>query len=187
MMHFLKLSCLLSLLIFAVSASAKSWQNVIPLQTTRAEILNLLGNPKINLKDKSEYFVLDNQTITFRWMRANCSAEAAIIDEKLIKPNSLVYQITVVPDTPLQSISSYTFDEPKIASSVPGFYWIPYITNCISNQSGEFSCSSVSGEYGFGYSKSNRGFTALYFVPTWKEEKIWKDKHLPCLSVENKE
>ena len=186
MKHFLKLSCPLWLLIFAMPTFAKSWQNILPLQTTRAEVLNLFGSPKTSLNDKIEYFVVDNQTITFTWTRADCSVEDATVDVKSVKSDSLVYQVTVEPDAPLQSINSYTFDEPKIPAPIPGFYLSSYQTNCLSNRSGQFSCSSVSSAYGFGYSNSNRGFTALYFFPTNEENKIWKEKHKSCSQVEGK-
>lgn len=184
MRHFLKLSFTLCLLIFATSTFAKSWQNVFPLKTTRAEILNLFGNPKTDLVT-GEYFFVDDQIVTFLWTRADCSGDGAIVNEKLVEPNSFVYQITVEPHTPLQYIDSYTFDLPKVASSVPGFYSTTYQTNCISNSSGQFSCSSVSLYYGFGYSNSNRGFNSLYFFPTSEEIKTWKEKQKPCPSVGN--
>ncbi len=185
MKYFLKLSCPFLLLFLAVPTLAKSWKNIFPLQTSRAEVLNLLGSPKISLKDKSEYFIVGDQKVTFRWTRADCSGEDAITDEKLVKPNSLVYQITVVPDVALRSIDFYNSDEPKGATTVSGFLLSSYMTNCISNSSGQFSCSSVNSVYGFGYSNSNRGFTALYFVPTEEENKIWNGKHKPCSVVED--
>lgn len=179
MKPYVKFLCLLWIFLFAVPCLAKSWGNIFPLQTNRLGVLDMLGEPFYDKESGEEYFEFENQKITFTWTRPDCYGEGTIKDEKLINSESLVYQITVVPDELLESIEIYKTQKPTPKTKEKIFKdWVSKDVHCFGN-----NCSVFDNQEGFGYSLS-KGYTALYFLPTEDENKMRKEKLKPCSPVE---
>jgi hypothetical protein len=170
------------LLTLVVPCAAKEWHNISPLRTTRAEVLQLLGNPQHSQPDEGEYFEVDEQTVTIRWARPDCHGKISIIEEQPVEPEALVYQITVKPKVPLESIDPDASSESNTASPKSKYRrWLSQDINCIGNsESGVWNCTVWDMEKGFGYSTSKGGVVALYYVPTDKEAKAWTQEHKTC-------
>lgn len=184
MKHYLKLLCLLWMFLFAVPCLAKSWGNIFPLQTNRLGVLDMLGEPLYDTNDGEEYFEFENQKITLTWTRPDCYGEGTIKDKKLINSESLVYQITVLPEKPLKSIEIYKKQEltPKTKNEIYKD-WLSQDVNCIGNAESGMSCSVSDSQTGFGSSSSKEGYYALYFFPTKEENKMRKEKLPTCPSL----
>jgi hypothetical protein len=178
----LLIGCLL-LLPLTVPCSAKEWRNILPLKTTRAEALQLLGTPLHGSSDEGEYFEIDNQTVTIRWARPDCSGQGLIVDEQLAGADALVYQITVKPKVPLK-LSDLGLPSQSDITSSPSKYsgWLSQSINCSGGgEKGAWdNCSILIGQEGFGYATSKAGVIALYYFPTDEEAKAWNQKHQPC-------
>jgi hypothetical protein len=172
------------LLTLAVPCAAKEWRNLSPLKTTRAETLQLLGNPQHSQPDGGEYFEVDDQTITFRWMRPDCAGQDSIIDGQSAGLDALVYQITVTPKVPLAAIDSGESSKPDTASVKSKYRdWLSQEIDCIGNgEDGVWHCTIWDGHKGFGYSTSKGGVVAIYYFPTDEEGTAWSQTHKCCSS-----
>lgn len=163
--------------------AARRWRNVIPLQTTRAEIFQLLGRPKHDKPDKGEYFDLDTETVTFRWVHPACPTQNAVEDERSLRPDDLVFQVTTKPKYPILS-KNLPFDEP---ASKPRHFSFDYDVDCLVNTEGNGSACSISnGREGFGYSTAKEFVTAVYYFATDAEAEAWNREHQSCATTENK-
>ncbi len=180
MKNFLNLS--ICILLLSIPCFAKSWNSIFPLQTTRAAVLDLLGEPKQNSIGE-EFFEFENQTISFKWLRADCYGRDSILDEKSVKADSLVYQITVEPENPLNSIEIYNQDvssEPTKQSNEQIYKdWISESVSCLSSKE-YLSCTISNSQKGFGYRRSEKIYSILYFFPTQDEITDRKQKLSRC-------
>lgn len=186
----LSIFCLLWLLVFSVPCLAKDWNNIFPLKTTRAEVIQMLGSP--NQSNEGEYFEIDNQRVIFRWTRPDCYGENSIIEKQPVSLDALVFQITVEPKDPkderyinirneLNSKPSDSSDSKDIKTVYKK--WISNDVNCLIDANGS-SCSITNDEKGFGYSTSNDEITRIYYFPTEKELKTREETHQPCKAKE---
>jgi hypothetical protein len=194
MNHLALLIGCLWLLTFAIPCSAKEWHNISPLKTTRAEVLRLLGEPKLNQSNGREYFEVDNETVTFRWHRPDCSSPDSIIEALPISRDALVYQITVTPKVPvplelLPEVSGIPdkIPDPKALkkrdkAALKELYksWLSQDISCIGNPGSASSCTMWQKENGFGYHTWKDEITTLHYFPTNEEAKAWEQSHKPC-------
>jgi hypothetical protein len=172
------------LLLLGVTVCGKSWQEISPLKTTRAEVLQMLGPPFIDPSDKSEYFGLGHEIVKLRWTRAKCFEPPSESNAVALDPSDLVIQVTVEPKAPL----SYGEFEPlKLEAESRANERFPeftvYSTNCLGGREA-MSCSFTNDKTGFGYSTSKMGTTAVYYFPTKTEWDNWKASHAACMNAE---
>ena len=64
--------CGLSMLTATISCTAKDWNGIVPLKTTRADVLKILETPMHDRATKKEYFEVKGEKITIRWQRPDC-------------------------------------------------------------------------------------------------------------------
>ena len=185
----LNIFCLIWLSVFSMPCLAKDWNNIFPLKTTRAEVIQMLGYP--NQSNESEYFEIDNQIVTFRWTRPDCSGENSIIEKPPVSFDALVFQITVEPKDPKDERYITIRNELSPSSSdskdIKTVYkkWISNNVDCLMGANGS-SCSITNDEKGLGYSTSNDEITCIYYFPTEKELKTRKETYQPCKAKEEK-
>jgi hypothetical protein len=171
------IGCLCVLICSAIPSFAKEWRGVAPLVTTRADVIRLLGHPKQNQHDNSEYFDLDTETVTFKWVRPTCGTQDPVVDEKSIRPEDLVLNIAVKPKGPI-SFKDLDIAPPK---SKPYSYWLEQDFDCLGNgEDGVWNCTIFNGREGFGYATSKGGVVALYYFPTEDEAKAWNGERKSC-------
>lgn len=190
--------CLINL---TIPGFAREWRSIFPLQTTRGELLKLLGEPQKDQLKEGEYFKVSDGIVKIRWQRPDCYGQ--VTKEPAAGAASLVYQITFIPDEPLaeSSIESEKKTRPedyseklpkpedysdlskKKRAEVKLVYkeWISQDVDCLIGADGS-SCSIMGRYSGFGYSTSNKGVTALYYYPTEKESTAWKQGRPACSS-----
>jgi hypothetical protein len=167
--------CLFWLAFAASPCVAKQWRNVAPMRTTRAEVLQLLGNPKQNQSDNGEYFDLATETVTFKWVHPTCGTQNPIVDESSIQPDDLVLNIAVKPKVPIQS-KDLDISRPKSYSD-----WLSEDVDCLGNgEDGVWNCTIINGREGFGYATSKDGVVAIYYFPTDEEARAWNSEHKSC-------
>src|SRR3954462_15219190 len=83
-------SCMCLLVFSATPSLSKEWRGIIPLRTTRADILKLLGNQKPGKSDPREYFDTDNETISFDCIDPTCARKYPIQPNNVIRSEDLV-------------------------------------------------------------------------------------------------
>ncbi len=157
------------LFLLTLPCAAKSWNNITPLKTTRAEVIRLLGEPKPFQGKGPEYFAYDNAMVFIKWTRPNCVENKLLINEETAGPDALVYQIRI--NAKYGSSLNY---EKELAD----FLLITKKEDCVGPRNG--SCGMVSSNYGFAYNRSVIGITELQFFATADEDKIWIAKQRPC-------
>ena len=172
---------------------AREWRNIFPLQTTRGELLKLLGEPQKVRAEEGEYFKIRDGIVKIRWTRPDCYGQDAVTNEPAAEAASLVYQLTFIPEEPLtlSSIESEKSIRPEeypetsgnVKPGVKSVYkkWISQDVDCLIGADNTF-CSIMGRYNGFGYSSSNKGVTALYYYPTEKESTAWKQGRPACSS-----
>jgi hypothetical protein len=178
------LASLFWLCFLAVPCLAKEWHNIYPLQTTRAEVLNLIGSTPQSQPEKSEFFEVENNIVTIKWTKPDCYCEDSIIEGEKADLDALVYQITVEPkiSLPLKSLEPTIVDNSKkqrIELKKAYKNWSDQDVDCLIGQDNSI-CSITNFRTGFGYSLLNFEVTALYYLPTEKQSKDWKEKHKLC-------
>ena len=168
-------------------AFAKEWNGIKPLQTSRAEVIKLLGNPlprDQKIFHVGERFESEGQSIYIRWTSSDCREEMIFDDAPPIGLNVLAHQITVAPRSPLALLNIEKLDLPQKSSTLPGFSaWGS--TNCLGS-GGKWSCIRLNIEAGFGYTTAtDKTVVWLYYFPSEREELEWKEK-VPLCSIEKK-
>ena len=68
----------LMMLSFSLTGLAREWNGIVPLVTTRTEVIGKLGQPLID--EKSEYFIFEGQRVEIRWARPDCYGENRMIE-----------------------------------------------------------------------------------------------------------
>ena len=154
---------------------AKQWLNIAPLYTTRAEVLQLLGNPKHNQSDDGEYFDLANEMVTFKWTHPTCGTQNPIVDESSIQADDLVLSIAVKPKVPIR-LKDLDRPQPKSYSDL-----LSDDIDCLGNgEDGVWNCTIYSGREGFGYATSKDGVVEVYYFPTDEEARAWNSEYKAC-------
>jgi hypothetical protein len=155
------------------------------LQTTRAEILQLLGDPKHDKSGDGEYFDLDTETATFRWVHPTCPTQNSVEDERSIRPDDLVLQITVKPKYPTRSEDLGLVSDkapPKQFS-----YWLDEDIECSGTTEASLThCTITNGREGFGYSTAEGLITSIYYFALDAEAESWNQGHPSCATAGSK-
>jgi hypothetical protein len=177
-MRFIRYSLCAGVLLGVASGScvAKSWRGLVPLLTTRAQVLEMLGSPKLNASDQTESFDLPNEVVVIRWIRPTCGTQTPIPKGESFRPSDVVLQITVNPKVPLEMNTLDDNPKPKTYRD-----WLAEDINCVGDSEGHWSsCSIINRHDGFGYSTGNAHITALYYFASDSEADDWNATHKSC-------
>jgi len=149
---------------------AKEWRGIGPLHSTRSDVLKLLGTPKHTWETATEYFDLDDEKVTIKWIDPSCERKYPIESVRDVRPDDLVLAILVYPKKP---IPTKELDIPAVGYMTLG---------CHPNS----FCTVWSFEAGFGFTTSKGGVTELHHEASNDEFKAWSDNHKACQpSVKN--
>jgi hypothetical protein len=145
----------------AISCFAKEWRGIVPLHSTRADVIKLLGNPRHGQTTGSEYFELADEKVTIKWIDPSCQRKYSIEEGAVVHPEDLVLTVKVFPNKPI----------PLPAQGV--------VINggCSSNG----WCYSFDEKTGYGFTIVG-GITSLIYYPTGEEFKAWIQEHKGCQS-----
>ena len=155
--------CLCLILCSAISCFAKEWRGIAPLRSTRADVIERLGNPKKNQDTGVEYFDLGTEKVTIQWIDPTCERKYPVEPAEAVRPAHVVLRVTVFPKTPINAKELDLL--PMMANA-----------NCLT--SGE--CTISNGEEGIAFSTSRDGVTQLSYYPPMKEFKAWIQGHKAC-------
>ena len=163
-------------LLFLIGVSAypcfgKEWRGIIPLQSTRADVIKLLGNPKQQWNNP-EFFEVDIGTVKFDWIDPDCVRKYPVEPLESIKANDLVLNISITLKKPMTSKELGFPDQQTVCLSCLGSSTNGPWSNCII-----WDCDG-----GFGYTTSKDGVTSLSYGPSYQEFKDWKKNHSTCKS-----
>jgi hypothetical protein len=165
----------IALLAFSsVSSFAKPWRGLVPLLTTRAQVVEMLGSPKLNSAEQTESFDLANEVVVLRWIRPTCGTETPIPKGESFQPSDVVLQITVNPKVPLKATPSDF--QPNTKNNRD---WLSANISCLGHGEGKWSSCSIIYD-GYGYSTSDAGITALYYFPSASDAKDWNATNKSC-------
>lgn len=164
---------LLWLFLYALPCAAKSWNNITPLKTTRAEVIKSLGEPKPLQGTGSEDFGYGNEIVFIKWTRPNCFGKKLLISEEATGLDALVYQIRV------QAKHGFSL---KYEQEVSDYLATIKEKDCVGPQGG--SCGGFSNKLGFGYGRSDLGIISVEFFATLEDETIWRSQLKPCVAIE---
>ena len=157
--------CSLLLLLFVGSIYAKSWRGIEPLKSTRSDVIKLLGNPTHLQWNYRDYFILENETVTFSWIDPTCAKKFPVQPDSEITSDDLVLSISVAQKTPIQ------LKELQLNDSVV------YFADCFGG-----GCTFIDDKSGFMYHESKGEVTSHSYYPTNEEFKTWKEGHSTCQS-----
>lgn len=153
------------------SANAKSWLNISPLKTTRADVFRLLGAPKQS-ESNGEYFEIDSGVVVFQWIRPTCRITTSCMNGLSLNPTDLVLRINFQPTKPLES------DVLPKRESKSMKDWLSEDIDCLgSDESGVWNCIISDTADGFGYTTAGDKVTTLFFFPTAQEVIEWNRTH----------
>lgn len=178
---------LMTLFIAALAQTTfgKPWKGIHPLKTTRSEVIGILGSIKETDELSRAVFWTNDGIVRVSWTRPDCVTEEFLLKEAEADDNALVFQITLEPISPLQSIEGLR--EPESASvgtktDLKSVYkkWLAQDVSCLLS-GGESSCSITSSQTGFGFSsRSGTGITALYYFASTSETETFLKTLAPC-------
>ena len=156
--------CLCLAMSLAGCCFAKEWRGILPLHTTRSEVIKLIGDPK-HTWESGAYFDLADGRVTIEWIDPSCEREYPIhMESKDARPDDLVLNIYVFPKKP---ISLNELDIPKAGYMTLG---------CHPND----WCTLWNPEAGFGFTAAKGGIDKLFYRPTADEFKAWLAGHKGC-------
>ena len=84
-----------------IHTGARDWRGIVPLRTTRLEVIRLLGQPKRSQTTKIEYFDLGDKEVTINWIDPTCQKQYPIEADVTVRPEDLVLNISVFPREPI--------------------------------------------------------------------------------------
>jgi hypothetical protein len=148
----------------AIPCFAKEWRGIVPLHSTRADVLKILGDPKHTWETATEYYDLADEKVTIKWIDPTCERKYPVESEVASRPDDIVLAILVYPKKPLPSKE---LDIPAVGYMTLG---------CHPNG----PCTVWSSEVGFGYTTSKGGVTNLHYEPSDAEFKAWLNDHKAC-------
>ena len=170
-------------ILLTAACFAKDWHNIYPLQTTRAEVVKLLGEPQKSQTSRDEYFRVDDNIVIIRWVRADCDGDNLFIRDKPPDPSALVFQISVSLKVPLEKLPP-EFDKTKKdyganKSDAKSAYreLLSQDVDCFGDW-----CTIMNRQKGIGYVSSKTGIDVLHYFPNKEEFNAWKEKHKTCSS-----
>jgi hypothetical protein len=157
--------CMCPALGLSATCLAKEWRGIVPLHTTRSEVVKLLGEPKHTWETVSGYFDTADARVTVEWIDPACQREYPIYTlQGVARPDDLVLNIYVSPTKP---IPSKEMDIPNVGYMTLG---------CHPNA----WCTLWSPEAGFGFTSTKEGIDRLVYGPAGDEFKAWSNEHKMC-------
>jgi hypothetical protein len=150
----------------AIPCLAKEWRGIVPLRSTRSDVIKLLGNPTHALWNYREYFMFDNERVRFEWIDPTCVKKYPIELDTEVRSSDLVLNISVTPKKP------FPLEELGLPSDK--FYFM----DCF----GRDDCTFMDFDGGFAYSTTKDGVTGLSYSATAKEFEAWIQEHKSCQS-----
>jgi hypothetical protein len=157
--------CLCLLLCLNAPCFAKEWRGIVPLKTTRSQVVKLIGEPKRTWETASGYFDLADGRATVEWIDPTCERGYPIYTaQDGASPDDLVLNIYVYPIKP---IPMKELDLPDVGYMTLG---------CHPNA----WCTLWSSEVGFGFTSARGGIDKLFYGPAEVEFKAWSNKHKAC-------
>jgi hypothetical protein len=166
----ISVACLCLSLYSGIPCHAKEWRDIVPLHSTRSDVIKLLGEPTHLQWDYRDYFILDTETVTFQWIDPTCKRKFPVEPDSEIRPDDLVLNISV---TPKKSLPEDELRLPPLKL---------YLTSCIGGANGTGGCIFMDNEEGFAYSTSKDGVTGHSYGPPAKEYETWMQQHSACRS-----
>jgi hypothetical protein len=171
--------CLCSTLCLCISCLAKEWRGIVPLHSTRSDVIKLLGEPKHLQWDYRDYFFLDAEWVTFQWVDPTCRRKLPVEPDSEVRPDALVLNISVTPKKPFP-VEELHLPPHKDELNFPlgDFSLIDWIGD---TDDGDGSIV-MDSEEGFSFSTSKEGVTGHSYYPTAREYKAWMQEHSGCQS-----
>lgn len=157
-------------LYLSVHCLAKEWRGIVPLHSTRSDVIKLLGEPKHLKWDYRDFFILDAETVTFQWIDPTCKRKYPVAPDTEVQPNDLVLNISITPKKPF----------PEEELHLPPLKL--YFTDCVEGANDSGGCIFMDDEEGFAFATSKDGVTGHSYGPPAKEYKAWTQEHSTCQS-----
>jgi hypothetical protein len=154
--------CLCLSLCSATPCLAKEWRGIVPLRSTRSDVLKLLGDPKHTLETDGEYFDLDGEKVTLEWIDPTCEREYPVKTKS--RPGDLVLHIYVFPKSPLPL--------KELGAPETGYMTL----GCHPGG----SCTLWSPDAGLGFTTAKGGVTRHFYGPTVNEFTSWSVANKGC-------
>ena len=148
----------------AFPCSAKEWRGIVPLHTTRSEVIKLLGQPTHLLWDYRDYFIRGDEIIRFEWIDPTCARKCPVEPDSEVRPDDLVLSISVTLKKPIP------IDELHLSSDKF------YLMNCLGNT----GCTHWDLDGGFSFRTTKNGVTGHAYGPATNEFKAWLEAHKAC-------
>jgi hypothetical protein len=159
--------CLCLILCLSAPCFAKEWRGIVPLHTTRAEVIKLLGEPKPSWELADWYFDLGDSRVEIEWIDPTCERKYPIrTSEGGSRPDDLVLNIAVIEKKPIPS---------KELNLSPGTI---YYLECFGK-----NCTSIDINGGFSFRWTKEGVTFHSYGPATKEFKAWLEVHKGCQAI----
>lgn len=166
----ISLVCLWLTLCLGTPCLAKEWRGIVPLHSTRADVIKLLGEPKHLQWDSRDYFILEAETVTFQWIDPTCKKKFPVEPDSKVAPDDLVLNISVTPKKPFP-VEELHLPPLKL-----------YMMDCLGGANGTGGCIFMDDEEGFAYSTSKEGVTSHSYGSPAKEYEAWMQEHSACKS-----
>jgi len=158
--------CCCIVVVMTSGCFAEEWKGIMPLLSTRAEVIKLLGPPRHLLWDYRDFFEFENGVLTFTWIDPSCKRTYPIKPDSAIQPNDLVLGISLRLQQPVPVTDLRIADGP------------PYFSECFGGA--QRSCTVWRD--GFGYSTSAGQVTDIGYGPSRADFRAWETNHPRCVS-----
>jgi hypothetical protein len=159
------IGCLCLILCSAISCFAKEWRGIVPLHSTRSDVIKILGKPTHGVWNYQEIFDLENERVGIEWIDPTCVRKYPIEPDSEVQPTDLVLTISVFPKKPISSTALEL--NPKTLFTTVGCH-LP-----------DGPCTLCSDD-GFCFTTEKDGVTRIYYSATSDEFKAWMQEHKTC-------
>jgi hypothetical protein len=139
------------------------WRGIVPLHSTRAEVIKVLGNPTHGLWNDSEVFESESETVKIEWIDPACVRRYPIAPDTEVRLTDVVLSVTLFPK---KRIAVETLQ----LNSKPGIATVGCNPNGPCTFCGEDFCVT----------SDKPGVTRVYFSATADELKAWSREHPAC-------
>lgn len=160
------------LLVMASNSFAGEWQGIVPLHSTRAEVIKVLGSPRHLSWDNREFFDIENTTVTFTWIDPSCKRKYPIEPETSIQTNYLVFGISLQLKRPTP-VTAFDLANKTL-----------YFSDCVGS-SDHRSCTFIGADIGVGYSTWQNRVTSVSYGPAQIDFKAWETSHRACFQSDS--
>ena len=172
----ISVGCLCLTLCLSTPCFAKAWRGIVPLHSTRSDVIKLLGEPRRLLWVYRDFFILDAETVTFRWIDPTCVRKYPVEPDSEVRADDLVLNISVIPKRPTPQDELLPPVSPEDELRLPLKL---YSMSCMEGG----ACIFMDEEEGFAFSTSREGVTSHSYGPPAEEYKAWVQGHSACRPV----